>query len=83
MDIQTCKLQIDRIEDGVIVACSNDGNEYLLHENPLGLKENDIVSAEISEDGKILKINPLPAETEKKIKTIKERLKRLFSKEDL
>ena len=80
MNIQTCKLQIDRIEDGVIVACSDEGQEYLLHENSIGLKENDIVLAEINENGKIVNITPLPAETEQRIKTFKERLKRLFSK---
>lgn len=83
MNIQTCKLQIDRIEDGVIVACSDDGQEYLLRETPNGIKENDIVWAEINGDGKIINIKPLPDETEQKKKTIRERLKRLFSKEDL
>lgn len=74
------KLTVDRIEEGVVIAFSDDGQKYTFAKEELPLKENDIFNAEIAEDGTVIVLNILKKETNRRKKSLRNRLKQLFNK---
>ena len=80
MENDTVKIKIDRIEENIVTAFSDDGKIFLFPRNGTEVHENDICYAVIGSDGKIVSITVQNEETVAKKQSLKERLKKLFSK---
>lgn len=74
------KLRIDRIEENIAVAYDDGGNEYKIIEEPLQIKESDIVTAEFDECGNIIAISTEEEETAAVKNDFQGRLDKLFGK---
>ena len=74
------KLRVDRIEEGIAVAFSEDGTEYRIPQELAAVRESDILMATIHENSEIAAIEVLPKETAAKKSALRSRLKKLFNK---
>ncbi len=73
-------LHIDRIEENIIVAFSDDGKKFSFAKPDINIKESDIVLATVNQNGEVVNIKPMIDES-KQIKTsLSEKLKKLFKK---
>ncbi|MBQ4599310.1 MAG: DUF3006 domain-containing protein [Clostridia bacterium] len=80
MEAESKKMRVDRIEEGLAVAYTDDGKEYILRENIANLKESDIIMATADENGNVIKVQVQREETENVKQTMKNRLQNLFNK---
>ena len=80
METENKKMRVDRIEEGLAVAYTDDGQEYILRKEIAYLKENDILLADIDQNGNVVNVQVRREETEKAKQTIKNRLQNLFNK---
>lgn len=80
MEAESKKMRVDRIEEGLAVAYTDDGKEYILRENIADLKESDIIIATADENGNVIKVQVQREETENVKQTMKNRLQNLFNK---
>lgn len=72
-------LHIDRIEESIAIAFSNDGKKFSFAAAS-NLKESDIVLATVDQSGDVVNIAPLTSETNHTKNSLSERLKKLFKK---
>lgn len=79
MSTEIKKLHVDRIEEGVVIAFSEDGKEYTMCEKIASVKESDIINAAINENDEVVSVEILSEETKSKKSELKNRLKNLFS----
>ena len=80
MEKQTQTLTVDRIEEGIVISFSSDGQKYTFPLENLPLKENDIFKAEITENNNIIFLEIYKKETQERRQSLKSRLKKLFNK---
>ncbi len=74
------KLRVDRIEEGIAVAFSEDGTEYRIPQEFAAVQESDILMATIHENGEVTTVEVLREETQEKKQRLRSRLKKLFNK---
>ena len=73
------KLTIDRFENGYAVCFDDNEKKYDIPKNTLpNLREDDIFTADMSQDGKVSNVNYLKEETERKKAEILENYQKLF-----
>lgn len=80
METENKKMRVDRIEEGLAVAYTDDGQEYTIRREIADLKENDLIMATVSESGEIVAAEVLETETAAKKEELRSRLKNLFNK---
>ncbi len=76
------KLCVDRVEEGIAVCIARGGEEYKIPSAKFNLHEGDIFTAEISEDKNVLSLTLPPEETENKKISLRQRLMRLFERQE-
>lgn len=80
MSTENKKLCVDRIEDGVAVAYSDDGTEYTMCHKIADIHESDIITASINDRGEVVAVEVRKEETAERKVGLHERLKKLFDK---
>lgn len=74
------EMRIDRIEEGLAVGFTEDGEQFTLPKQNGELRENDIILAEVDESGEIISYTIKKEETETVKQTMQNRLRKLFNK---
>lgn len=80
MSTEIKKLRVDRIEEGIVIAFSDDGKEYTMCEKIADIKESDIINAAVNENGEVVSVEICKEETDAKKSELKSKLKSLFTK---
>ena len=74
------KLKIDRIEEGIAVAFSSEGNEYHFPQSFANVRENDVCDAIINDEGKVVSLSVNNRETQLNSDRMRTKLNKLFNK---
>ncbi len=74
------KLKIDRIEEGIAIAFSNEGEEYHFSQKFANVRENDICDAIINDEGKVISLSVNSQETKRIRDRMHAKLNKLFNK---
>lgn len=80
METKSKKMCVDRIEEGLAVAYTDDGDAYTMCQKIANLQESDIILATINENGEVVAAEVLSEETAAKKAELRSRLKNLFNK---
>ena len=74
------KLKIDRIEEGIVIAFSDDGEEYHFSQRLANVHENDVCDAVINSDSKVVSLAINNRETQCNKDRVRNKLNKLFTK---
>ena len=74
------KLKIDRIEEGIAIAFSNEGEEYHFPQKFANVRENDICDAIFNDEGKVISLSVNNQETQRSRDRLQTKLNKLFNK---
>ena len=75
-------LCVDRIEENIVVAFSDDGTAFNFQKSDYNVSEGDKISATINDSGEIINVKSIPCDREKHEADLTKRLRKLFKNKE-